>query len=96
MSELKKTLLCVDDEVLILNALKRSLRKESYELLCVKSAEEGIEILKNRHVDVVLTDYRMPNMSGIEFIEYIKLNFPRVVTVLPSRSFVQASIITES
>ncbi len=84
MSEIKRVLLCVDDEILVLNALKRSLRKEPYELLCAQSAEEAIDILNNKQVNVVLTDYRMPSMSGLELIQYIKNQYPQIVTVLLS------------
>ncbi len=84
MSDSNKILLCVDDEILVLNALKRSLRNEPYELLCAQSAEEAIAILKNKQVHIVLTDYRMPNMSGLELIQYIKTHYPQVVNVLLS------------
>ena len=46
MSDLEHTILCVDDEENILNALKRLLRKEKYNLITAKSGIEGLEILK--------------------------------------------------
>lgn len=84
MSDTNKVLLCVDDDILVLNALKRSLRKDPYELICAQSAEEAIVVLKTKQVNLVLTDYRMPNMSGLELIQYIKSNYPQVITVLLS------------
>lgn len=84
MCSAKRILLCVDDELLILNALRRSLRKEPYELLCAQSAADALKVLEENEVGVVLTDYRMPEMNGIELIEYIKKHYPHTVTVLLS------------
>ena len=62
------TLLVVDDEERILSALRRSLRREGYEILTAATAEEGLRVLDERPVDVILSDQKMPGMSGLEFL----------------------------
>ncbi len=84
MNNPERILLCVDDEALVLNALKRSLRKEPYQMFFASSAMEGIEFLSRYKIQVVVTDYRMPGMNGLEFIAEIKEKYPEIVTVLLS------------
>ncbi len=61
-------LLFVDDEERILSALRRSLRREGYELFCANGPSEGLRLVESREVDLVISDQRMPGMSGIEFL----------------------------
>jgi DNA-binding NtrC family response regulator len=63
--------LVVDDEPLQRDILKTILDDEGYETYTASSGEEGLEILKNLHPDVVLTDLKMEGMDGIKFIESI-------------------------
>ncbi len=65
-------LLIVDDEVRILAALRRSLRKEGYEILSAETPMQAIEILEKRRVDLVLSDEKMPRMNGVDFLEEAK------------------------
>ncbi len=62
------TVLMVDDESCVLNSLVRELRKEPYHLITAGSAREGLELLRERKVSVILSDMRMPQMSGVEFL----------------------------
>lgn len=84
MAEFEKYLLCVDDELQILNALKRCLRKEPYTLLTASSAKEGLELIEKNPVGVVITDYRMPEMNGLELATIIKEKYPDIVTMILS------------
>jgi response regulator RpfG family c-di-GMP phosphodiesterase len=63
------TLLVVDDEEQILSALQRCLRRESYELLTETSPSAALRILQTRPVDAILSDQKMPGMSGVQFLE---------------------------
>ncbi|MBT0587726.1 response regulator [Alteromonas oceanisediminis] len=60
----KPTVLFVDDEVNILHAVKRALHKVDIELLLTSDAIEALDILKSRHVDVIISDMKMPSMTG--------------------------------
>ena len=64
----RPTLLIVDDEAQILSALKRSLRREGYEIVAVESAAAALRILDERCVDVILSDHKMPGMSGLQLL----------------------------
>ncbi|HKN87568.1 MAG TPA: response regulator [Nitrospiraceae bacterium] len=62
-------ILCVDDEPGIARAIRRILKAEPVNVLIAASGPEGLEILRKQSVSLVLTDYRMPEMNGIEFLE---------------------------
>lgn len=93
--EINHTVLCVDDEVNILQTLKRLLRKENYQLLTASSGKEGLEILANNDVHLVISDQRMPEMSGTEFLAEIKDRFPDVIRIILT-GYTEVDAITES
>lgn len=67
-----RKILVVDDELGILAALKRVLRRDGYEILTAPSAKEGLRILGDHDVQVILSDQRMPEMSGTEFLSRVR------------------------
>ncbi|RRS10639.1 sigma-54-dependent Fis family transcriptional regulator [Pseudoalteromonas sp. J010] len=76
------TLLFVDDEPLILRSLIRALRDEPYEVLTANSGEEGLALLEERPIDVVISDKMMPNMSGIEFLGEVAERYPDTLRIM--------------
>lgn len=78
------TILIVDDEKNILNALKRLLRNENYDIQTAGSAAEGLEILKANKVHLVISDQRMPSMTGTEFLAKVKDEFPDIIRIILS------------
>jgi response regulator RpfG family c-di-GMP phosphodiesterase len=78
----RPTLLIVDDEAQILSALKRSLRREGYEIVAVESAAAALRILDDREVDVILSDHKMPGMSGVQLLARAGEMRPDVVRML--------------
>ncbi len=60
--------LVVDDEARILSALRRSLRREGYEILTAETVEEALRVLDERSVELILSDHKMPGMSGVQFL----------------------------
>lgn len=66
---MKHKVLIVDDEKNVLNALKRILIKCDYECFFASSGSDGIDILKENDVSVIISDMRMPHMDGIEFLQ---------------------------
>ena len=62
------TILCVDDEKNILSSLRRLLRTEGYDIQLANSGAEGLDILSKMPVDLVLSDMRMPEMNGAQFL----------------------------
>ena len=63
--------LLVDDEERILSSLCRSLRREGYELATARSPAEALRLLEEQHFDAVVTDYKMPGMTGIELLAVV-------------------------
>ena len=79
-----RTLLIVDDEPHILTALQRVLADEGYRVLTAASAHEGLEILAKNPVQMILSDQRMPTMSGTEFLSRVKVLYPDTVRMVIS------------
>jgi len=84
VDETTGSLLVVDDEENILAALRRTLRREPYTVLVANSGAEGLRILAERHVDVVVSDQRMPGMSGTDFLRSVKKAYPHTVRMVLS------------
>jgi CheY-like chemotaxis protein len=80
----QKTVLLVDDEVNILAAMRRVLRREGYQILTANSGKEGLALLADHAVDVIVSDQRMPEMSGVEFLRKAKLTHPDTVRIVLS------------
>lgn len=86
------TILCVDDEPNVLQALKRLFLDENYAILTASSGQEGIETLEKEPVQIVISDYRMPNMSGVEFLRMVYERWPDTVRIVLS-GYADASTI---
>jgi response regulator RpfG family c-di-GMP phosphodiesterase len=76
------TILCVDDEPNILSALRRLFRGQGYEVLTAESARAGLAVLATRKVDLVISDMRMPEMDGAQFLEQARALWPDTVRLL--------------
>lgn len=80
----RPTVLLVDDEDSILSALKRLLRREAYEVVIANGGQAGLDELARRPVDVIVSDQRMPGMSGVEFLRQAKVLYPDTVRMVLS------------
>lgn len=81
MTNYKCSLLVVDDEPYILSTLG-SLLSTHFEVLTADSAERAIQLLKDREIDLVLSDQRMPRMTGVQLLEWVRQNSPKSVRLL--------------
>lgn len=72
-------LLIVDDEENVRNSLVRQLRKEDYEILTASSAAEAMEILLEEPVDLIISDEKMPSISGLDFLKMVKQRHPETM-----------------
>lgn len=90
-----RTLLLVDDEPNILSALKRLLRRDEYRILTADSGHEGLEILEKNRVDVIMSDQRMPIMTGVDFLRNAKKKYPDTVRIILS-GYTELQYITDA
>ena len=88
-------LLCVDDERNVLRALERIFMDEEYEILSATSGEEGFALFTaNPDIQVVISDYRMPGMNGVEFLRQICEKYPDTVRIVLSGYADTASVVS--
>ncbi|MGC2064212.1 MAG: response regulator [Thermodesulfovibrionales bacterium] len=87
-------ILCVDDEPNVLNALKRLFLDEDYTILTASSGQEGISLLEREQVQLVISDYRMPSMNGVEFLTEVYNRWPDSVRIVLSGYADTASIVS--
>jgi len=78
---MKNNILLIDDEVEILNTLRRQLRRK-YNVLTCNDPREAIDIMNNNDIQVVLSDQRMPELSGVELFGLLKSNHPDTIRLL--------------
>lgn len=79
-----RQLLLVDDEESILQSLRRMLRRDGYVIHLANSGEAGLEILEREPIGVIVTDQRMPGMTGSEFLGKVKERFPDTMRIVLS------------
>lgn len=89
------TLLLVDDEPNILRALTRTLRRDGYRILTAGSARQAFDVLAQNEVQVVLSDQRMPAMSGTDFLSEVKSLYPDTVRLVLS-GYTDLAAVTEA
>ena len=82
LNEYKQTLLLVDDEPNILASLSRLLRREGFQILTALSPSEAFEHLAKQPVQVILSDQRMPEMSGTEFFARVRQLYPETIRIV--------------
>ncbi len=79
-----REMLLVDDEENVLRALSRVLRRDGYTIHIATSAAEGFEILATHRIQVIVSDQRMPGVSGVEFLSRVKEMYPDTVRIILS------------
>lgn len=75
-------ILCVDDEEIPLTLRRIVLEKAGYEVLTAHSAAEALAIVDSSHIDLVLSDYLMPGLTGAELSRQIKMKKPNLPVIL--------------
>jgi CheY-like chemotaxis protein/EAL domain-containing protein (putative c-di-GMP-specific phosphodiesterase class I) len=80
----KPSILLVDDEKFICSALHRTFKQHNYQVFEASSGSQALDILKNNPIDVVLSDQRMPEMTGTELLSIVKDYYPRTGRIILS------------
>ena len=92
----KRKILLVDDEENNLSFMTRCLHNEPYELVKSSSGIEALQLIRNgQHFDVILSDHKMPEMDGIEFLERVGLIDPESIKILVT-AYSDADILIDS
>ena len=79
-----RALLIVDDEPNVISSLKRLLRRDGYTIHSASSGQAGLDVLANHPVDIILSDQRMPGMTGVEFLRSAKEHYPSTLRIVLS------------
>ncbi len=79
-----RTVLFVDDEASVLRSIKRGVFEEAYESLFAESGAEALELLETHDVQVLVTDMRMPEMTGLELLRIVQEKHPDIVRIVLS------------
>jgi DNA-binding NtrC family response regulator len=91
-----RTILVVDDEEHVRTALTRLLEREGYAVTAVEGPTEGLEILRNQPIKLVISDHNMPDMTGVEFFRLIRERHPHVCRIMltadPSRETIMRAV----
>ena len=90
-----KAVLFVDDEESILSSLKRLLRKEPYKVYTAVGGEAGLELLAEHEVQLVVSDQRMPEMTGTQLLQKVRQQWPDTVRVVLS-GYAEADVIVDA
>lgn len=95
-SKLKEMkILLIDDDEVIRNSLSLFFAREGCNLLAVETAEQGIEVLKNQHYDIIIADYSLPGIDGLEFFKRIKDIYPYSMKILIT-SYKDDKVVSEA
>jgi CheY-like chemotaxis protein len=78
------TLLCIDDEPNVLAVRKMLLETVGYRVLLAGSGPQGLDILQRQHVQTVIVDYKMPEMTGSEVAARIRQTHPGMPIIMLS------------
>jgi putative two-component system response regulator len=90
----KIRILFVDDEQPMLNTMRRLFMNSGYDILTAESGEAGVEVIKNNPpVHIVVSDYRMPGMNGVEFLKTVNARWPDTVRIVLSGYADTANVI---
>lgn len=82
-SNSRQVIVIVDDEEMVLTSLKAFLSLETdYEVKCFTSAKKALDYVKSNRVDLVVSDYLMPEMDGISFLAEVRKIVPEVPRII--------------
>lgn len=80
----KPCVLVIDDEIAMCETLKAILETEDYDVLTTGDARDGLNVVNKEPVNLIISDVRLPGMSGIKFLSAIKENFPSIPVMMIS------------
>jgi DNA-binding NtrC family response regulator len=91
----KIKILLIDDDPWIRNSLMMYFQEEGCSLVALETAEEGLEEISRNNYDVVISDYRLPGMNGLKFLQKVQVAQPDTPIILLT-AFKDRNIISEA
>lgn len=84
MAKSTKCILVVDDEEDLTWSISKGLlrKQENFEVFCVNSGKEALDILRQQKIDVLVTDLRMPDLNGFGLIDVVNNRYPEVKVIV--------------
>ena len=77
-----RSILLVDDDPYFLRTLERTLKRERYEIFTASNAKKASKVLHDNPIDCIISDYRMPGISGVDFLKWARKNYPHVIRII--------------
>jgi diguanylate cyclase (GGDEF)-like protein/PAS domain S-box-containing protein len=90
-----RALLLVDDEENILHSLRRALRNEGYTIHTAKSARDALDVLARTPIGVIVSDERMPEITGTEFLKRVSALYPNTIRIMLS-GYTDLAVVTRA
>ena len=87
-------ILLIDDDEWIRDSLCLLFEAEGCELLALETAEEGLNALHHQHYDIIISDYKLPGMDGLEFLKQIQISHPKAIRIMIT-AYINESLVSE-
>ena len=78
----KITIMIVDDEEMKKNFLDKILSREGYNIIAANDGVHALEVLNENHVDLIISDMKMPRMNGFELLKHVKTDYPDIGIII--------------
>jgi len=75
-------ILIIDDEEFVRKALIRALRDEPYEVIEAEDARTALQILREKDIDIVISDLKMPGLNGLSLLKIVKDHYPDIIRIM--------------
>ena len=87
-------ILLIDDDEWIRDSLCLLFEAEGCELLALETAEEGLKALHHQNYDIIISDYKLPGMDGLEFLKQIHISHPNAIRIMIT-AYINESLVSE-
>ena len=88
-------ILLIDDDEWIRDSLSLFFESEGCHITALETAEEGVEELKRQAYNIIIVDYRLPSMNGLQFLDRIQANYPDTIRILIT-AYVSNEVISQA